>query len=93
MPPKYISLKQAAVQLGLSSSSLRRKIADGVLEAYRLNPRGKILIKPSQVEALLTADRPDAFTRASLKELVQAAFESVKAEQKSVQQGISPVLH
>jgi len=92
MPPKYISLEQAAKLLGPSASTLRRKIADGELKAYRVNPRGKIFVRQGDVEQLLTVDRPDTAAR-DLVALEKATWEQFKAEQKSVQHGTPPVLH
>lgn len=48
----YETLTQAALRTGLSTRTLRRRIAEGTLVAYRMGPR-IVRVKPSEVDALL----------------------------------------
>lgn len=50
--PAYESLAQASQRTGLSIRTLRRRIADGSLPAYRNGPR-VIRVKPVDVDRLL----------------------------------------
>jgi excisionase family DNA binding protein len=49
--PRYESLVEAAERLGVSTKTLRRRIADGSLTAYRLGPH-LIRLDPAEVDAL-----------------------------------------
>ncbi len=54
MPTKatrYFTLKDAGEWYGVSERTLRRRIADGTLPAYRIGPRA-IRVKAVDVEAL-----------------------------------------
>lgn len=46
-----ISLQDAADLLGVSTDTVRRRIADGSLDAYRIGPR-LLRVDKTQVEAL-----------------------------------------
>lgn len=48
----YETLRQAADRLGVSEKTLRRRIADGTLVAYRVGPR-LIRVRALDVDALL----------------------------------------
>ncbi|MGO0576470.1 helix-turn-helix transcriptional regulator [Ornithinimicrobium panacihumi] len=50
--PIYESLTQASERTGLSVSTLRRRIADGSLEAFRNGPR-LIRVRPADVDRLM----------------------------------------
>jgi excisionase family DNA binding protein len=50
---KYLTLAQAAELLGVHTRTIRRRIADGQLRAYRLGPR-LVKVAAADVEALLT---------------------------------------
>lgn len=45
-----LNLDQAAVRLGLTSMTLRRKAKNGEISHYRPTPRGKILFTEQQLE-------------------------------------------
>lgn len=47
-----ISIAQAAERAGVSRDTIRRRIADGSLPAYRMGPR-LIRLDPADVDALL----------------------------------------
>lgn len=53
-PPAYESLAQAAERTGLSAHTLRRRIADGSLPAFRNGPR-LIRVRPPDVDRLMRA--------------------------------------
>ncbi len=48
---RYLTLAEAAEWYGVSERTLRRRIADGSLPAYRVGPRS-IRVKAVDVEAL-----------------------------------------
>lgn len=50
--PARISIAQAAERAGVSRDTIRRRIADGSLPAYRMGPR-LIRLDPADVDALL----------------------------------------
>lgn len=50
--PKYVTLEHAADRLGVNTRTIRRRIAEGKLPAYRLGPR-QIRVWTSDVDALL----------------------------------------
>jgi excisionase family DNA binding protein len=39
-PPAFVSLDEAALLLGVSSRTFRRRVADGSVPAYRVGPPG-----------------------------------------------------
>lgn len=47
----YISLSEGAELIGVSTATIRRRIAEGSLVAYRFGPRA-LRVKRSDVEAL-----------------------------------------
>jgi excisionase family DNA binding protein len=47
-----ISIGQAAAYAGVSTKTLRRRIADGTIPAVRLGPRA-IRVRPGDIEAAL----------------------------------------
>ena len=49
-----ISLAQASVDYGISTKTLRRRIADGSINAYRLGPR-LIKVNVDELDKLLVA--------------------------------------
>jgi len=49
--PRFMSLQHAAEEYGLSTSTIRRRIADGNLKAYRVGPRA-IRVAAEDLEAL-----------------------------------------
>lgn len=51
-PPTLISIAQAAERLGLSTDTVRRRIADGTLPARRVGPR-TIRLDARDVDALV----------------------------------------
>ncbi len=51
--PEYLSLKRAAERFGVCERTLRRRISEGVLPAYRFGPRA-IRIKAADLENLGT---------------------------------------
>lgn len=53
MPRQFESLAQAAERTGLSTRTLRRRIADGRLTAYRAGPR-IIRLDREDVDGLMT---------------------------------------
>ena len=48
-----LSLQEAAEQYGMSTKTIRRRIADGTLVAYRVGPRS-IRVTVADLEALAT---------------------------------------
>lgn len=52
VPQRYETLKQAAERTGLTERTLRRRIADGALTAYRSGRA--IRLRPEDVDALFT---------------------------------------
>lgn len=51
-PSSYETLAQAALRTGVSVKTLRRRVAEGALRAYRMGPRA-IRVKPEDVDRLL----------------------------------------
>ncbi|TSE17873.1 helix-turn-helix domain-containing protein [Arthrobacter sp. KBS0703] len=51
-PQQLISLAESSARTGLSEKTLRRRIADGLLPAYRVGPRA-IRVKPEDLDKLL----------------------------------------
>lgn len=52
-PNQFVSLEQAALYLDVTIKTLRRRIADGSLPAYRLGPR-LVRVSLADLDALLT---------------------------------------
>jgi excisionase family DNA binding protein len=51
VPPTYVSLEQAAEITAQSVKTIRRRVSDGTLPAYRLGPRA-IRIRLDDLEAM-----------------------------------------
>lgn len=51
-PRRLVSIQQAAAECSVSSKTIRRRIADGSLTAYRLGPR-VIRVDHAELTALL----------------------------------------
>lgn len=57
--PRLIDIPTAAVRLGISISSLRRKVAAGEVPAYRMGgPGTAIRLDPVELDAWLRAPEP-----------------------------------
>lgn len=52
-PCSYMSLKDAATRYGVSERTIRRRISEGKLPAYRVGPRS-IRVAAADLEALAT---------------------------------------
>lgn len=54
--PEFVTLREASRRSGLSIRTLRRRIADGQLTAYRSGPASNspIVVRVSDLDALLT---------------------------------------
>ena len=50
-PPRWLSIAAAAVWVGVSTKTIRRRIADGELPAYRCG--GTIRVKTDDVEGMM----------------------------------------
>jgi excisionase family DNA binding protein len=57
--PDWVTIAAAAERLGLSTKSIRRRIADGTLPAYRIGPR-LIRLDSADVDRLLPRRIPAA---------------------------------
>lgn len=57
--PDWVTIAAAAKRLGLSTKSVRRRIADGTLPAYRIGPR-LIRLDSDDVDRLLPRRIPAA---------------------------------
>jgi excisionase family DNA binding protein len=57
--PDWVTIAAAAERLGLSTKSVRRRIADGTLPAYRIGPR-LIRLDSADVDRLLPRRIPAA---------------------------------
>jgi len=53
-PRRYETMQSAAERTGLSVKSIRRRIAEGRLSAYRMGQR-VIRLDPAEVDAMFTA--------------------------------------
>ena len=65
-PGEYLSIKRAAERYGVCERTLRRRISEGLLPAYRFGPRA-IRIKASDLENLgkpIPVGEPAAIWRA-----------------------------
>lgn len=49
----YLTLAEAAEVLGVGNRTIRRRVAEGQLRAYRIGPR-QIRVKADDLDALLT---------------------------------------
>lgn len=52
MPKNLVSMKSAADSFGVSERTIRRRIADGSLKAYRMGPR-MIRIDTAELDTIL----------------------------------------
>jgi len=52
--PAYVSIEYAAQHLDLSKLTIRRMIADGSLQAFRVGKTRSIRVRGADLEALLT---------------------------------------
>ena len=52
-PRHFETISEAAARLGVSTKTLRRRIADGSLMAYRVGSTSLIRLDPDEVEGLL----------------------------------------
>jgi hypothetical protein len=59
--PKFLSLEEAAKKLGRSYWSVRRACLSGQLASIRFNPKGKIYVKPVDLDAYVGRCRCRAF--------------------------------
>ncbi|OBF42831.1 DNA-binding protein [Mycolicibacterium peregrinum] len=50
---RFISLREAGERVGLSYWSIRGRVRDGLLPAYRTGPNSALRVKVSDVDALL----------------------------------------
>jgi len=57
--PDWVTIATAAERLGLSAKSIRRRIADGTLPAYRVGPR-LIRLDAADIDRLLPRRIPAA---------------------------------
>jgi excisionase family DNA binding protein len=57
--PDWVTIATAAERLGLSTKSIRRRIADGTLPAYRVGPR-LIRLDAADIDRLLPRRIPAA---------------------------------
>lgn len=51
-PPRYETIAEAAQRTGVSTKTIRRRIAEGRLTGYRFGPT-LIRLNPAEVDALL----------------------------------------
>ena len=58
MDEKYLSLQEAVKLLGVSEGTVRARIAQGDLRAYRLGGKGHMRFLRSEVEALMRPVEP-----------------------------------
>lgn len=56
--PTFVSLREAGQRVGLSYWSIRGRVRDGLLPAYRTGPNSAMRVKVSDVDALLVPVRP-----------------------------------
>ncbi|WP_374025599.1 helix-turn-helix transcriptional regulator [Mycobacterium sp. HNNTM2301] len=55
---RFVSLRAAGERVGLSYWSIRGRVRDGLLPAYRTSPTSALRVKVSDVDALLTRVEP-----------------------------------
>lgn len=55
---RFISLREAGERVGLSYWSIRGRVRDGLLPAYRTGPNSALRVKVSDVDALLKPVAP-----------------------------------
>ena len=54
--PGYFPIRQAAIWAGVSSRTMKRWIAGG-LATYQAGPKTKVLIRPTDIDQLLTRNQ------------------------------------
>lgn len=57
---RFIGLREAGERVGLSYWSIRSRVRDGLLPAYRTSPTSDLRVKVSDVDALLTRVTPES---------------------------------
>jgi hypothetical protein len=57
---RFVGLREAGQRVGLSYWSIRGRVHNGLLPAYRTGPNSALRVKVSDVEALLTSVKPSA---------------------------------
>lgn len=72
--PGYLSLNEAALWVGVSQRTLKRWIARG-LPFYQGTRRGKVLVKPEDIEQFLTRHQ---VSQANLDALVGQVLEELR---------------
>lgn len=78
MEAKFISLKEASVRFGPSTTSLRNLIRSGRLSAVRYAPNGKIWLRVEEVQRLATpVDPAPAQTQHDQRANIEAATQRV----------------
>ncbi len=55
LTPGFAALPDAARYLGVSTDTIRRRVADGTLTAYRVGGTGRIFFKIADLDALMVA--------------------------------------
>lgn len=75
--PGFLPLKEAAIWAGISTKTLKRWVEKG-LPQYQGCSRGKILIKPSDIENFLC--RKEAIPQ-NLNKMVDDAFRELQSNQ------------
>jgi len=55
---RFVGLREAGQRIGLSYWSIRGRVRDGLLPAYRTSPTSALRVKVSDVDALLTRVEP-----------------------------------
>jgi excisionase family DNA binding protein len=57
MSEEYLTLKEAAIKYNVGLSTLRRKIAEGKISAYK--PFGAVLLKKEDIEKFIKKSKID----------------------------------
>ncbi len=55
---RFVGLREAGQRIALSYWSIRGRVRDGLLPAYRTSPTSALRVKVSDVDALLTRVEP-----------------------------------
>lgn len=55
---RYVSLREAGERIGLSYWSIRGRVRNGQLQAYRTGPNSALRVKVADVDALLKPVAP-----------------------------------
>lgn len=75
--PGFLPLSAAAVWAGVSGRTMKRWIARG-LPCYQAVARGKVLVKPEDIEAFLTKRQEP---KPNLDEMVRDVMEELQRDQ------------